>query len=261
MANEVVNVAGPGRWRTSWKRVVLVLLSTFVGLWLLLLVVAHVSMWNLARGFARDNPIVAMTPQPLKDTTVADLKGGVIIHCFGYSVQVPWTKTKVVRDWKDMSFRSFDDGPTVVLEDHPTDILTSPAGEEASTRKAWGSLLGDHATRSHYDYAAVELNTRPSDVSFFHSRHANFRDYMLLVMKSVEIPHDSSAIYSIAAGQFRGFQFGDPQKLPSSVELLLFDGHDRALKLTLRGPKDGTRPALTQEQINGIVASIKPAAQ
>ena len=81
---------------------------------------------------------------------------------------------------------------------------------------------------------------------------------MLLTMKSMDIPEGTTVIYSVTDAHIRGFQFGDPKKEPMLIQLLLFDDHDRAMKLTLKGPRGSTQPVLTQEQINAIIASVRP---
>jgi hypothetical protein len=244
----------------SWRRVGVCLAIIFAALWLLDVVVTHVSVWRIARQVGLDDPIVTLVPQPLRDKSIANLKDGMTIARFGYSVQVPWAKAKVVKDYPSVAVRGFEDGSSLMIfnpADH-IDVLTMHSGNEAAVREAYRPLLGDQATKSHFGYAQVELNTRPGEVSLFHSRRSNARSYMLLSMKSLDIPKGVTEIYTISSPSLRGFQFGDPQLSPTFIELLLFDGRDRALELIFKGPRGGTRPVLTQEQINAMVASMRP---
>jgi len=245
--------------RTSWKRAGLWVLGILAGLWLVLIVQAQVSGWLLARQVGRDYPIAGLLPQPSKNNNIADLKGGMTIARFGYSVQVPWAKVKAEKDWRSVALIHFGDDTGLVLT-NPSDYL-DPLPNDVAYRSALRSLLGDQATKSHFDYLQAELNTRPAAVSFFNSRHSNARLYLLLSMKSTAIPQGTTAIYSLKSPSFEGFQVGDPEKLPTKVELILFDNADHALKWTIRGAQNETSPALTQEQINAMVASIRPATQ
>jgi len=81
---------------------------------------------------------------------------------------------------------------------------------------------------------------------------------MLSTMKSLKIPSNTTAIYSIGTPTLRGFQFDDSSKSPTFIKLVLFDENDQAIELDLHGPRGSTQPALSQEQINGIIASIHP---
>lgn len=250
-------------WRTSWKRAGWILLTLFISLWLLELIAAHTILWHEAREVGQEYPVVALMPKPLADRSMVELKDGATISRFGYSVQFPWPKTTVVRDWKTIWMTKFEGGPSLIIEDPADhfDMLRAAPEDDTARRNGLRPILGDEATRSHYDYAKAELNANPEDVSFFASRRNNARALMLLNMKFVEVPKDSTAIFEVAAPGIKGFQFGDPQRVPTSIELLLFDEHDRALKLVFRGPKDTNTPMLTQGQINSIVASVKVAAQ
>lgn len=248
--------------RVSWRRVGICLAIIFAALWLLDLAIPSVSTWWLARHVDVDDPIVALVPQQLKDTGVADLKDGMVITHFGYSIQVPWTKATVVKDYTSVEATGFEDGSSLLMfnpGDH-LDMLTTQSGNATAAREGLRSLLGDQAMKSHFDYARAEFNARPGEVSLFHSRRSNTRSYMLLTMKSLDIQKGVTEIYTISSPNLRGFQFGDPHLSPMFIELLLFDGHDRALKLIFKGPRGGTRLFLTQEQINAMVASMRPVA-
>jgi hypothetical protein len=246
-------------WSVRWTRVVGLLLIVWVGLWVLMLPAAHIMAWYTAKSVVKDDPRAALELQALPDSRVGALGDGLTVSRFGYSFQVPWTKAVTQNDWKTVYVMGFEDGSSLMIEDpaNHMDILSAAHENEAEVRKGLQQLLGEDAVRSHYEYAEAELGTLPAEISFFHSRRRNARAMTLLMMKSLEIPEKAGVIYNVSSAQVRGFQFGDPGKAPTLVELLLFDKHDRALKLTLRGPRGGMTPVLTQEQINGVVASVR----
>ena len=80
----------------------------------------------------------------------------------------------------------------------------------------------------------------------------------MLMSKDGEI-QKAKVIYAISAGGIHGFQLGDPQQPTSPVFLRLFDVNDRELWMALHRAPNGV--GFTQEQINAMVASIRPAAQ
>ena len=71
---------------------------------------------------------------------------------------------------------------------------------------------------------------------------------------------ENAPIYTIAHGDYHGFQLGSPSIAPYDVHLDLFDSADRyfAFEVTT-GPNSSGR-LLTQEEINAMVASIRPVS-
>jgi hypothetical protein len=177
---------------------------------------------------------------------------------FGYSLKVPWTKTTVEKDFKTIYSTGFSDGSSLLMFDpnDRQDLLSLYASNKPAMSDL-RLLLGDAAVRSHYSYAKTVLHAKPTEISLFHSRRTNARAMMLVSMKSMEIPDGTKAIYPVLGPHVRGFQFGDPGKVSTFIELLLFDDHDRGLELVFKGPKGSTQPVLTQEQINGVIASVQ----
>ncbi len=241
--------------RTSWQRVGFTILLTLVGLEVLALAVGHVQMWNMAR--ETSDPRRSLVPQTITDKSLADIQGGITISRFGYSVQVPWGRVKDTQEWKVGTLVVFEDSSRILIENpaNYVDVIGS-ASDSRAMRSALRPLLGEEAVRSHYDHLRVELQTRPSDASLF--SRSNQRVFLLLNTKFMEIPAGTTAIYNVSTSGLRGFQFGDPAMTPTVIKLLLFDEQDRALRITFRGPTVSRQPALTQEQINAIVASIRP---
>jgi hypothetical protein len=231
---------------------------TFVGLWLVVVAYLHLAVWYEAKQIGDLDPKETLVPQPLPNHSVADLEEGMTISRFGYSVRLPWAKAKMVKDFKSVTAIGFDNGSSILIS-NPSDRwdLLAEGANNARASAELKALIGDQATSSHYEYARAELEASPKDVSFFRSRRQDARAMMLLPMKFIEIPEGVTAIYEIHGGQTKGFQFGDPRKAPTFVELLLFDDDDHVLKLIIKGPKGSTGPVLTQPQVNAIAASVR----
>jgi hypothetical protein len=64
-------------------------------------------------------------------------------------------------------------------------------------------------------------------------------------------------IYTIASGEFSGFQFGDPNIPPYDTRIDLFDAANRHPAFDISG-LEGHGQVVTQEEINAMVASIRP---
>jgi hypothetical protein len=64
-------------------------------------------------------------------------------------------------------------------------------------------------------------------------------------------------IYTISANGLRGFQEGNPSVKPCRVRLDLFDSADRHYGLII-GTQNDRGPALSQAEVNAIVASLQP---
>jgi hypothetical protein len=249
-------------WSVKWRRVVLGIIVALGGLWLLTITTGHVMIWYEAKDIVKSEPRVALQPQVLRDTRAANLKDGTIVSHFGDSLQVPWTKTTVEKDFRTIYSVDFSDGSSLLMFDpaERQDLLTPYASNKPalSYLRSW---LGDEAVRSHYDYAKTVVYAEPTEISLFHSRRTNAKAMFLLSMKSLEIPDRTTVVYAVSAPHCRGFQFGDPGKGPTFIDLLLFDDHDRGLNLIFKGPRGVTQPVLTQEQINGMIASAHAADQ
>jgi len=243
--------------KVSWQRVCICLLIIFAAGWAALALTTHVGVWYVARKEARD-PKAAIMPQRLSNTAVADLKGGEVSE-FGYVFDLPW-KVLTRSGARTVSTLKLENGTEVFLVDHRglplglASIEKDTPAEAAAFRSVYGSL----AQGSRFDWTQAELNASPSDVSFWHSRRSNARALALLMMKNAELQR-AKVIYTISAGGVHGFQLGDPQQTVSPIFLKLFDASDRELWMMLRRAPNGV--GFTQEQINAMVASIRPVAQ
>lgn len=241
--------------RVNWKRVGLCLLILLGGLWLVEPLVLHVEVWYLARKESRD-PRLSILPQRMPDTAMASLEGGSEERAFGYAVDLPW---KVIKrsDSKTFSVWSFENGSRISFVNEegepPGQMLVKSGTPAAQAQAVYGSL----EQGSRYEWFKAEFEARPSDISFWHSRAGNVRAMVFLLSKAGMIGK-ATAVYSLAAGGMHGFQVGDPQIHTTSVCLWLFDAKDREFWMILRRSPNGT--GFTQEQINAVIASMRPVA-
>ena len=242
--------------RISWRRIGLCLAIIFAAGYLATLVTDHVGVWYLARKEARD-PESSILPQRLPNIGVADLQGGQQVNDFGYVFDLPWKVSKRTGA-KTVSTFTLENGTWVFIaapQSLPPGLASIEKDTPAETA-AFRSVYGILTEGSRYDWMQAELYSSPSDVSFWRSRSHNSRALVMLMSKHAAI-QNAKVIYTLSVGRFHGFQFGVPQQAHSPVNIRLFDANDHELWIGLRRAPNGG--SFTQEQINAIMASIRPA--
>ncbi len=246
-----------GKWQVNWIRVAVGTLICFAALWLVAWASTPLIAWHFAQETIRDNPHLNLVPMPVQDRSVVALDGLQIKH-FEYSLQIPWKDVDVERDAKMVFVLHFKRGVALMLFAPSTavDTVKLIRGKNEEDTKAVTRLLGARALSSNYDLMAAELAATPAMVRWWATPTENARCITLLNLKSVEM-HESNAIYMQSSEEMHGFQFGNPAVAPYRVELDLFDRNDRRYQILIAG-KDLTRQALTQAEINAMVASLRP---
>jgi hypothetical protein len=258
MANKEIRMAESGVKRVSWRRVGICLLIIFAAIWLIYPLTLHVAVWYLARKEARD-ATASIMPQRLPNSAIADLKGGTEVSALGYNFAVPWKVSKR-SDRGTLSMLTLGNGAEIAI-DHIENSGLGPGLIAHSTplqAAAFRSVFGSPALSSKYTWLEAELGSSPADVSFWRSRISNARALTLMTLKEGDIGK-AKVVYSIAAGGMHGFQVGDPQQPVSPVWLRLFDANDREFWMILHRAPSGV--GFTQEQINAMVASMRPVSQ
>jgi hypothetical protein len=253
-------MASSGAKQVSWKRVGLCLAIIFAAGWLALLLTLHIGVWYIARKTARD-PMASITPQRLSNTGVADLKDGEEVSAFGYVFDLPWKvlKRSDARTGT-LSMLTLRNGTQITISlvqnagMGPDLIANSTPGQAAAFR----SMYRPTALASRYGWLEAELGSTPADISFWRSRRRTAGALTFMMLKESVIGK-AKVVYTIAGGGMRGFQIGDPLQPTPAVWLRLFDEKDQPFWILLRRAQNGV--GFTQEQINAIVASIRPAMQ
>jgi hypothetical protein len=239
--------------RVRWKNIWITLLIIFGGLYLVYPAAMNVMVWHLARDISKDHPAVAISPEDLTENDIAEIQGGTLIQRFGYSVQFPFPIVGKQQDYKSITAVHFENGLVMLLME-PVDMLSVDVAKDHAS--VAGQLFSSHELESHYNYEVAVMNSRPSDVSLLHFRSRNARALVLLEMKSMQVSEKTTAIFKIEGPRIKGFQIGDPQVVPTSITLKLYDAKDGQIEIHLLGQKQSKLPAINQAQINAIVASI-----
>ena len=221
------------------------------------------SPWIFAEGLKSD-PQFSLVPVSLPNKSEARLAGATI-ESGAFSFQVP----------KDSEAHKFASGQeTVVSLANGWMWIKSPERDagDLSLRslverdKSVQSLLEKESLPSEYQLRKAALSATPQSVTWWRFRFSqNRRAAALLMMKFFVLTYASHAskfrgpIFEISSREMRGFQFGDPDTPPYEAHLDVFDGSNRHFVIDAEGA-EGHGRILTQEEINAVVASIRPTA-
>lgn len=139
-------------------------------------------------------------------------------------------------------------GPAKGLRDSVLSI--NQAGEDASRQ-----VFGDSALRSDYSFHDAILETTAEQITPFVPKKEAVNRAMLLLLKATSIPRPGeSGIFNIAAGEFRGFQFGKPEVSPGRVNVERYSDSG-SIRFIFGQKKDGP-VTISQRDINRIVQTV-----
>lgn len=210
-----------------------------------------------ARYVGRKFPVVYRTPVALSDLSTATSPGQKLRYA-GYEFEVPWVvddkRTKQVSPTSEVI--AFNNGNALWFSRVPpkefvNGVLRMSGKDTVSTRK----LYGDETLKSDYLLVEAILEATPQRVGLLSSRREAARTAMLLLYKGIMISQGGeTGIFQVRAAGFQGFQYGDPQRRPRSIDVEMF-ADDEGLALLFAQRESGPVPAITQAEINQVVQS------
>lgn len=239
------------KWRVTPGRVASVVALLWLVIWVSGKAVewAEFAPWPEAQSIYRKNPAVAASPVDLPNRGVAPLSG-VTAYLFGFQIQTPWKRLGTIREQSNVDYIPFP-------EENVTLAFFMP-DSDSFARQMWAEEQGrdpySRVVTSDYELFATILSATPDQVKWWRTNKQNEASSLLLEMKS-QIVGGQKAIYRIEANGFHGFQEGDPAAPPYSVRLDLFDSADEHYELVIS--PDDRRQALTQPQLNAMIASLR----
>ncbi|MGA2170636.1 MAG: hypothetical protein ABSG62_20800 [Terracidiphilus sp.] len=225
-------------------------------------VIYLISPWLTSQRMSIVDPRLSIVPADLPSKVEAPLSSASI-DCYGFTLRLPNEVAKTIRgDLFTMVL--FRNGGNLVSQN----MLRDPGtlGFTISEKHAQ-RLLGEEVLRSKFSLMQAAMWVTPEQVKWWRFRTLpNERVEYLLFTKFSAISQLASLhsftirpIYTIASGEFRGFQVGNPDVAPYEAHVDLFDAADRHFAFDVTGP-EGHGQVLTQTEINAIVASIQPAS-
>jgi hypothetical protein len=234
--------------KVSWKRITKFFVWFFAAIAGLIVVlamvlaVADVIHWHNVRRDFFGGPEMKVFPKPLPNTSLAVAQGVTTLTLSGCSIDIPWANLTVFR------------GYWVRLPDRRSVFFQDPAmavDEAGNFRQDFN----DPAFKSNYDYLSAQLNFDPAELTPLPWGHGHQLKVIFAAGKSLlPLTHKDQPIYSVALGDVRGFQLGDPKLGNGLVELKMFDPKDRQFRLRI----DSGNPDApwTQPEINFIIHSM-----
>lgn len=208
------------------------------------------------------SPIVKKIPVELTDLSVSQAPG-LKLSYFGYEFEVPWDdldegKIKQVGKMK-MQRIAFRSGNVILFsrtapKEFVQTFLSTAKADPDNARKLWG----EEALQSDYSLHRLILEATPGQVSLFTRREDAARGAMLLVTKGVMVvpKGGESGIFRVRTGGFQGFQYGDPQSRPKSLNVEIF-ADDGGLNFIFAQRGEGPSPAITQAEINRVIQTVR----
>jgi hypothetical protein len=211
------------------------------------------------RKLARRAPIVKETPRPLPDTSIS-WPPGTKLSYFGYEFEVPWSDLddpKTKRGGKNvvLTFRSGRLLRVGIAQ--PREFVNTIL--EQINPQSFRQFYGDLPLQSDYAMWSLIANATPEKVNLLSSQQEAVGIPMLLVIKAIAVPEES-AIYSLQTDEFKGFQFGDPERHPRHIVVDLF-ADDGGLEFAFFGEPGQNRLEISQAEINCVVQAVRKSRQ
>jgi len=178
---------------------------------------------------------------------------------FGYEFESPWTEVKRERKWESIAVFNFAGGQVISILDPAHDVDELQMMKQEATKRGGNlkSSFGDEATRSRYAMLSKIWSLTPADLRFFSSRQEMVTNSIFLTMKKTRMERIKGGLYSFDTGWLRGIQEGGPAQ-DDMVIIEAFDARDHKIELWI-GSEPGANPRPSQEDINRILHSLRPA--
>jgi hypothetical protein len=203
-------------------------------------------------------PIVKSTPRDLPDLAVSS-KPVQKLSYFGYEFEVPWevdeAKSRQAGKMQIIAFRS---GNVLLFSKMaPKEFVNTFLSSAKVDPEELQQLYGEHALASDYALHRLILEATPTKVGLLTPRKQAVGGAMLLVIKGVIVPKSGeSGIFRVRTKEFQGFQYGDPQQRPKSVDVEIF-ADDGGFGLVFAVPQKEPVPTISQVDINRIIQSLR----
>ncbi|HUK30961.1 MAG TPA: hypothetical protein VLV89_07595, partial [Candidatus Acidoferrum sp.] len=244
---------------SKWTRffIGLGIVGVAIAVYLMFFGVQTYLVWEAHRAAWRE-PIYWAKPVELSNLSVSKASPKKLSY-FGYEFEVPWDdidteKTRVHTSGNAIvAFRS---GITIWFRSKPPNGLVSMVLNDHNVdQKSLGQLLGNEAAQSDYTLQRAAFEMTPDQLSIFKSRKKAVQEWTLLNMKgALLLKGAESGLYFLTTGEFKGFQYGNPQDSTRhlSIELFRSDGH---LDIFF-GQKLNAPTTISQADLNLVVQSI-----
>jgi hypothetical protein len=209
-----------------------------------------------------ENPILAIIPVPLSDTSFSTAQGTTLTK-FGYQFDVPW-KMKERKQGNTIAIFVSESGREAVMFWDPAEqkgfvkLMKDSLGAQFG---ALASVYGAKTIQSDYDFDQAVMSTTPSQLSYVLPGRKEVRAAVLLMLKPIEMTDAETGFYSFETKNLRGFQNGNPAKA-KNVMVKAFDAEDHLFEFVF-GNRSYPNGGPTQADINMVLQTLRlaPGAQ
>lgn len=208
------------------------------------------------RWVASKSPVVKLTPKPLP-TAEASTDQGTTLSYFGHEFEIPWNDLNDTKSGTHFVRLSFRSGKRILVSrSGPREGIDTLL--EHFSKDSFRKLYGDAALNSDYVLWTTIVNATPAKVTLFTSRQECVRTSMLLPMKAIVVLEDSG-LYAVQTPEFKGFQWGDPEKHPRRIVVSLF-ADDGGMEFSFWPPLGQSELRITQAEINRVLQTLHKSA-
>lgn len=204
-------------------------------------------------------PVVKKIPVELSDLSISNAPGQRLSR-LGYEFEVPWEvdeertkqtgKTSIVIALRSENAIWFSRVPPKELV---SKFQALHKGDEATLKL----VFGEDALKSDYSLIRLILEATPDQVTPLTPRSNAVAKSVFLLMKGIMVPAGGdTGIFRIANNDLHGFQYGDPQRRPKSIDVEIFSDSGGLAFLFVQREK-GPAPAITQAEINRVIQSVR----
>ncbi|WP_348260688.1 hypothetical protein P8935_12840 [Telmatobacter sp. DSM 110680] len=218
--------------------------------------------WLSSQHLGKIDPQLSIIPVSISNKAESPLSNSNIEH-YGFIFRLP--NKGIARTIEQTTLVRFPNGMLEFPrpERYEDSLVFASTHNDEHVEK----LLGREMLHSQFKLMQVAMLATPEQVKWWRFRSSqNERASLLLVLKFIALTESSPVhaltirpVYTISSGEFHGFQVGNPDVPPYEARIDLYDGADRHLAFDIWGG-EGHGQVLTQEEINAMVASIRPAS-
>jgi hypothetical protein len=216
-------------------------------------------VWVEAKQWASVNPWLRDIPQPLPQSTSRPAPGvkGTEVKAYDYEFISPWGAGKITPYLAHVEFR-FPAGQVVILFDPETsvDTMRNMKSTNPLEYQRFTNIFLDHPIEFNYQLYQMVYGVSPAQLSPTMPSRDAMRMNVLLLWKLSFGFDTAPGIYSLEFDRNHGVQFGEPSK-GRPVAVRVFDDRDRQFRLIFLTAAGSNAP-LIQDDINSVVASLKP---
>ena len=215
-----------------------------------------------ARYLTRKAPVVRVPPAQLTDFSISRSPGRKLSY-FGYEFEVPWNdvdgaKSGLIPD-SNKAMIVFQSGNSLsVWHGSPRAFLNTVLSNDKIDQNTLRRIVGDEALQSDYALYRTILQMTPGKMTPFESQSDAANQALLLLIKGICLPTGSeSGVFAVHAGEFSGFQFGQPANPSGELSIRLFSDSSSLNFIFVQ--RAGGSAVISQPDINRILQTLHKA--